>query len=58
MGTTKATEDMVDESFGMMVKETYGKENVELYQMAVEKICLKVESCYQVQIEAFYGNWM
>ena len=58
MGTTKATEDMVDESFGMMVKETYGKENVELYQMAVEKICLKVESCYQVQIEVFYGNWM
>ena len=58
MGTTKATEDMVDESFGMMVKETYGKENVELYQMAVVKICLKVESCYQVQIEVFYGNWM
>ena len=58
MGTIKATEDMVDESFGMMVKETYGKENVELYQMAVEKICLKVESCYQVQIEVFYGNWM
>ena len=58
MGTTKTTEDMVDESFGMMVKETYGKENVELYQMAVEKICLKVESCYQVQIEVFYGNWM
>ena len=58
MGTTKATEDMVDESFGMMVKETYGKENVELYQMAVEKICLKVESYYQVKIEVFYGNWM
>ena len=58
MGTTKATEDMVDESFGMMVKETYGKENVEPYQMAVEKICLKVESYYQVQIEVFYGNWM
>ena len=58
MGTTKATEDMVDESFGMMVKETYGKENVELYQMAVEKICLKVGSCYKVRIEVFYGNWM
>ena len=58
MGTTKTTEDMVDESFGMMVKETYGKENVELYQMAVEKICLKVGSCYQVRIEVFYGNWM
>ena len=58
MGTTKTTEDMVDESFGMMVKETYGKENVELYQMAVEKICLKVESYNQVQIEVFYGNWM
>ena len=58
MGTTKATEDMVDESFGMMAKETYGKENVELYQMAVEKICLKVESRYQVQIEVVYGNWM
>ena len=58
MGTTKATEDMVDESFGMMAKETYGKENVELYQMAVEKICLKVESYNQVQIEVFYGNWM
>ena len=58
MGTTKTTEDMVDESFGMMVKETYGKENVELYQMAVEKICLKVASYYQVKIEVFYGNWM
>ena len=58
MGTTKATEDMVDESFGMMVKETYGKENVELYQMAVEKICLKVESYYKVEIEVFQGDWM
>ena len=58
MGTTKATEDMTDESFGMMVEETYGKENVEFYQMEVVKGRLKVESYYKVEIEVFHGNWM
>ena len=58
MGTIKATEDMVDESFGMTVKETYGKENVEFYQMEVVKGRLMDESYYQVEIEVFQGDWM
>ena len=58
MGTIKATEDMVDESYGMMVKETYGKENVEFYQMEVVKGRLMDESYYKVEIEMFHGNWM
>ena len=58
MGTTKATEDMVDESFGMTVKETYGKENVEFYQMEVVKGRLMDESYYKVEIEVFQGDWM
>ena len=58
MGTTKATEDMVSESYGTMVKETYGKENVEFYQMEVVKGRLMDESYYQVEIEVFQGDWM
>ena len=58
MGTIKTTEDMVNESFGMMIKETYGKENVEFYPMAVVKGRLKVESYYKVEIEVLYCNWM
>ena len=58
MGTTKTTEDMVDESFGMTVKETYGKENVEFYQMEVVKGRLMDESYYKVEIEVFQGDWM
>ena len=58
MGTTKTTEDMVNESFGMMVKETYGKENVEFYQMEVVKGRLMDESYYKVEIEVFQGDWM
>ena len=58
MGTIKATEDMVDESFGMTVKETYGKENVEFYQMEVVKGRLMDESYYRVEIEVFQGDWM
>ena len=58
MGTIKATEDMVDESFGMTVKETYGKENVEFYQMEVVKGRLMDESYYKVEIEVFQGDWM
>ena len=58
MGTTKTTEDMVDESFGMKVKETYGKENVEFYQMEVVKGRLMDESYYKVEIEVFQGDWM
>ena len=58
MGTTKATEDMVSESYGMMVKEAYGKENVEFYQMEVVKGRLMDESYYQVEIEVFQGDWM
>ena len=58
MGTIKATEDMVDESFGMMVEETYGKENVEFYQMEVVKGRLMDESYYKVEIEVFQGDWM
>ena len=58
MGTTKATEDMVSESYGMMVKEAYGKENVEFYQMEVVKGRLMDESYYRVEIEVFQGDWM
>ena len=58
MGTTKATEDMVSESYGMMVKEAYGKENVEFYQMEVVKGRLMDESYYKVEIEVFQGDWM
>ena len=48
MGTTKATEDMVSESYGTMVKEAYGKENVEFYQMEVVKGRLMDESYFKV----------
>ena len=58
MGTIKATEDMVSESYGMMVKEAYGKENVEFYQMEVVKGRLMDESYYKVEIEVFQGDWM
>ena len=58
MGTTKATEDMVSESYGTMVKEAYGKENVEFYQMEVVKGRLMDESYYKVEIEVFHGDWM
>ena len=58
MGTTKTTEDMGNESFGMMVKETYGKENVEFYQMEVVKGRLMDESYFKVEMEVFHGDWM
>ena len=58
MGTIKATEDMVDESFGMMAKETCGKENVEFYQMEVVKDGQKDESYFKVEMEVFHGDWM
>ena len=58
MGTTKATEDMVSESYGTMVKEAYGKENVEFYQMEVVKGRLMDESYCKVEIEVFHGDWM
>ena len=58
MGTIKTTEDMVNESFGMMVKETYGKENVEFYQMEVVKGRLMDESYFKVEMEVFHGDWM
>ena len=58
MDTTKATEDMVSESYGMMVKETYGKENVEFYQMEVVKGRLMDESYSKVEMEVFHGDWM
>ena len=48
----------MNESFGMMVKETYGKENVEFYQMEVVKGRLMDESYYKVEIEVFQGDWM
>ena len=58
MGTTKATEDMVSESYGTMVKEAYGKENVEFYQMEVVKGRLMDESYSKVEMEVFHGDWM
>ena len=58
MGTTKATEDMVSESYGTMVKEAYGKENVEFYQMGVVKGGRKDESYFKVEMEVFHGDWM
>ena len=58
MGTTKATEDMVSESYGTMVKEAYGKENVEFYQMEVVKGRLMDESYFKVEMEVFHGDWM
>eukprot|EP00435_Cladocopium_sp_Y103_P001967 s172_g1.t1 len=58
MGTTKDTEDMAVETFGIETNEIYGKEDVEFYPMVAVKGYLKVELYYQVDIEELYSkNW-
>eukprot|EP00435_Cladocopium_sp_Y103_P054433 s345_g17.t1 len=59
MGTTKDTEDMTAETFGMMIDETYGKEDVEFFPMVAVMDYLKVELYYKVDMEGLYGkSWM